>query len=422
MDTLPQPLIDGLQFEKSNWTNGTVTDDPFYTPSHDTSAVTPGTLLKVEEESDTSKYMIPPGTGLSRFMYVSESLTGSAVPVSGIILWPYSPRSQADGYQIVAWAHGTSGVAPDCAPSHHKNLWQHFLAPYQLALQGYVVVATDYAGLGVSKSASGAPIIHEYLACPSHANDVIYSVQAAKSAFPSLSKEFVVIGHSHGGGTAWAASQRQALKPVSGFLGAVAVSPITDPFEELDPFLSIFVAAFCPGMASVFSDFDRSAILTSEGQQRLDIVLGLGCGIACGVALLSNCDLLRPEWKQNPHVQKYRELILNGGKAIGAPLLVIHGGADPQLSPAVAEKSVKKTIELHPTSNLDFVLLPDVGHTPALTAAQSLWMDWIADCFARRTLDSGPRHSSLTPARSGKTYQAEQNWFLEPATQFYHAP
>lgn len=231
----------------------------------------------------------------------------------------------------------------------------------------------------------------------------------------------MVIGHSQEGGTAWAASQRQALKPISGFLGAVAVYPVTDALEELEPFLSVLVAALCPGMASVFPDFDRSAILTSEGQQRLDMVLGLGCGIACGVTLLSNCNLLRPEWKQNPHVQKYRELILNGGKAIGARLLVIHGDVDPRLSPAVATESVKKTIELHPSSNLEFVLLLHT-HTPALTAAQSLWMDWIADCFGGRTLDNGPRQSRLTPARSGKAYQAEQNRFLEPATQFYQAP
>jgi len=422
MDHIPQALLDGLQFEKSNWTNGAVTDDPFYTAPSDTSAVAPGALLRVEEDTDASRYMVPPGTALSRFMYQSETLAGSTVPVSGIILWPYSPRSQTDGYQVVAWAHGTSGVVPDCAPSHHKNLWQHFLAPYQLALQGYVVVATDYAGLGVSKHVSGDAITHEYLACPSHANDVVYSVQAAQSAFPSLSKDFVVIGHSQGGGAAWAASQRQALKPVSGFLGAVAISPVTDLFEEPEPFLTILGAALCPGIASVFPDFNLSAILTPDGQQRLEMTLGLGCGIACAIALLSDCDLLKPEWKQNPHVQKYRNLIVNGGKEIGGSLLVIHGDSDPRLSPAVVTAAVKKTFELQPPSNLEFVLLPHVTHTPALLAAQSLWMDWIADRFGGRTIEAGQRQSRLTPARPGQSYQAELNWFLESATQFYHAP
>ena len=112
---------------------------------------------------------------------------------------------------------------------------------------------------------------------------ILYVVQAAQSPFPSLSKSFVVIGHSEGGGTQVPPhiDKLLALKPISGFLGAVAVSPVTDALEELKLFL-----ALCPGMASNFLDFDRSAILTSEGQQCLDIVLDLGCGIVCGDAAL----------------------------------------------------------------------------------------------------------------------------------------
>ena len=66
--------------------------------------------------------------------------------------------------------------------------------------QGYVVVGTDYAGLGVHKDESGEPIVHESLAPPSHANDVVDAVQAAQNAFPELSQEFVVIGYSQGNG------------------------------------------------------------------------------------------------------------------------------------------------------------------------------------------------------------------------------
>lgn len=163
MSTLPAPVVEALQFEQSNWSNGSVSDDPFYTVSDDAAEAPPGTLLKVEEDVDTSTYTLPPATALSRFVYQSENLNGSRVPVSAYVLWPYSPRAQSDGFPIAAWAHGTSGVTANAAPSYHKNLWQHFLAPYQLALQGYVVVATDYAGLGIKEDASKRPIIHEIL-------------------------------------------------------------------------------------------------------------------------------------------------------------------------------------------------------------------------------------------------------------------
>ena len=64
---------------------------------------------------------------------------------------------------------GPAEPDPDVTPSNHKNLWQHFLGPYQLALQCYVVVATDYAGLGVAKDPSGEPIMHEHLDSASQA-------------------------------------------------------------------------------------------------------------------------------------------------------------------------------------------------------------------------------------------------------------
>lgn len=71
-----------------------------------------------------------------------------------------------------------------------------------------MVVATDYAGLGVGLDEKGDKILHEYLASPAAANEVVYSVQAARQAFPELSKDFVVMGHSQGGGAAWAVAQR----------------------------------------------------------------------------------------------------------------------------------------------------------------------------------------------------------------------
>lgn len=83
----------------------------------------------------------------------------------------------------MAWAHGTSGATANHAPSNYKNLWQHFSAPYQLALQGYVVVATNYAGLGVPTDASEACIMHEYLASPSQGSDVIQFNQCCKDGF-----------------------------------------------------------------------------------------------------------------------------------------------------------------------------------------------------------------------------------------------
>ena len=189
-------------FEESYRAHTSVSADPFYSVPKDAGNATAGKLLKVERETNTSLYTIAPNLALSRFIYQSKTSNGSLVPVSALILWPYVARPHHDGCPVVAWAHGTSGSAAECAPSNIRNLWHHFQAPFQLALLGYVVVATDYAGLGVGTDAFGKHIVHEYITGPAQANDVFYSILAAREAFPQLSKQFVVIGSSQGGSAA----------------------------------------------------------------------------------------------------------------------------------------------------------------------------------------------------------------------------
>lgn len=192
--------------EQSTWATGAVQTDPFYAVPLTSTSATPGTLLKVEA-SDTTKYTIPPGTALSRILFQTRTSRGDSVPASAFVLWPYSPKTVSGGIHVVAWAHETSGLFGNDGPSRLKGLSSHFAGPFILALQGYVVVGPDYAGLGVNKDTRGNPVNHEFLSNPSHANDLVYSVQAAQAAFGSLSSQFVVFGHSPGSGAAWAVTQ-----------------------------------------------------------------------------------------------------------------------------------------------------------------------------------------------------------------------
>lgn len=84
-------------------------------------------------------------------------------------------------------------------------VWYGDEAPFTLALAGYAVVAPDYAGLGVWQTwgNSSKPIPHEYLASPAGGQDALYALRAARKAFEGkLSDDFVVVGHSQGGGVA----------------------------------------------------------------------------------------------------------------------------------------------------------------------------------------------------------------------------
>lgn len=203
------------------------------------------------------------------------------------------------------------------------------------------MVATDYAGPGVEKHASKEAIVHEYLASPSQANDVVHAVRAAQSAFPELSKDFVVIGHSQEGGAVWAVAQREATRPTSGYLGAITISPYTNFLIEEGKFSSLMRAAMCRGIASSFPDFNPAQILTPEREGRVAMMFQTHAGVAAAIALLSGADLLKPGLKQNQYVQKHENLTSNGGKQIKGSLLIIHGESDPMNTPATVQTATK---------------------------------------------------------------------------------
>ena len=412
----------GLNFERSNWANGSVDEEPFYRVPRNTSGAAPGSLLKLQLDANTSSYTIPPNTALSRIIYQSRSLNGSAVPNSAYVLWPYSPRVESDGNPIVGWAHGTSGGFGNCAPSHIRNLWYQFSAPHTLALQGYVVVAPDYVGLGVDRDANDNPIRHPYFTNPAAANDLIYAVQAAQMAFPGLSKRFVTMGHSQGGGAAWAVAQRQATEPVEGYLGTIAGSPVTSvtAFAKSSSPSVVFIAVLIAnGLQDIIPDFNLSTILTPAGIARLRLLTDIQACNAAGTAALNSQDLVQPGWFDEPRVKTFLDSVANGGRPISGPMLVLQGTGDPNIPVELTDKAVNDTCQGYTDSQLQYLRYPGVAHTEVLYASQVRWLDWIADRFAGREQFDGCETTTIESARPYSSYQVRLNWFLEYATQPY---
>ncbi|KAL8751124.1 MAG: hypothetical protein Q9199_006634 [Rusavskia elegans] len=303
-------MEEAWNFEQSTWATGSVASDHVYIVPSTSLSAAPGTLLKAEEASDTAKFTLPPSTALSRILFQTRTLKGKAVPASAFVLWPYNPRRQPDGtIPVVSWAHGTSGLFGDQGPSHLKALSCQFGAPYTLALQGYVVVGADYAGLSVNHTARAETVHHEFLANPAHANDLFYSVQAAQAAFPQLSKQSVIMGHSQGGGAAWAAAQRQAVHPVPGYLGAVAGSPVTDLFKlpPRGPLFSILTTFVLYALQSLYPEFDYRDVLTEQAAKRWELYLQLKAGDGVAFSLLLGIDLLKTRIRAEPLLARLRQ-------------------------------------------------------------------------------------------------------------------
>jgi pimeloyl-ACP methyl ester carboxylesterase len=193
-----------------------VPEDAFYHPSIDAiAAAEAGEVLQAVE------LKAPPETRAWFVVYGSTGLEGEPVAVSGIVLAPAASPDEG-GYPVVAWAHGTSGIADLCAPSK-QGLSEIPGEVQDLVTQGYVVTATDYEGLGTAG-------VHPYLIGRSEGRSVLDSIRAAQALRDAhASPDAVVIGHSQGGHAAlWAAELAPSYASGLSVLGALAASPPTD--------------------------------------------------------------------------------------------------------------------------------------------------------------------------------------------------
>jgi len=309
-------------------------------------------------------------------VYGSTGLEGEPVAVSGLIAAPAEPPGE-DGYPVVAWAHYTTGVADDCAPSLEgvngvPNRVQ------SLVEQGYVVTATDYEGLGTGG-------IHPYIVGTSEGRSVLDSIRAVQGVPEAHARDrAVVIGFSQGGHAAlWAAELAGAYAPELDIAGSLAASPPSDLLAwerwlfsqgaEGDP------SATEPArlVFGVWSDVYGLPLdfLTDEGQQ--SAIAGRD---ACFPAPVSGNPYLSdpaeiPDWS--------RRLIENspGGTRTAIPILVVSPGDDEPVACDTQVSGVANLCRIGDTVDLHTV---DGAHDASLwtPTAWSAAVAWISDRFA----------------------------------------
>jgi acetyl esterase/lipase len=163
-----------------------------------------------------------------RILYRSTDPSGRPIPVSAAIYIP-NGAAPAGGRNIIAWAHPTSGVMPPCAPSLMPDVGGMMWNLPNMISQGYIVVATDYPGLGTDG-------IHPYLIGESEARSVLDSVRAARAlSNTGASNRFAVWGHSQGGHAALYTGEVAArYAPELKLVGVAAAAPATYLVELFD--------------------------------------------------------------------------------------------------------------------------------------------------------------------------------------------
>lgn len=377
-----------------------VPPDSFYRLGTAVQSGPPGSLV------DTVELTAPQGTRAWAVLYRSRSADGRTVPVSGIVLAPAgSPPS--GGYPVVAWAHGTTGLADACAPSRDGLGAVGLPQLAQLARAGFAVAASDYEGLGTTG-------IHPYLVGISEGHSVLDSIRAARtltapgtdqaarepSAGPGTAASdgagAAVIGISQGGHAAlWAAELAPRYAPEVRLLGAVAASPPIDlrllQRDVLGPDASPRPVSWMEALMVVsawheFYALPTDALLTGEGMRLVERLRD-----ECPGALpFPAADPFRVDPTTRSDWQSKLEENSPGHHAADAPILVLAARQDEQVPAVTIAPGVDRLCAAGSTVQLEWV---QGGHSATVTSEEgaNLAFSWLRDRFLGRPVRSNCR-------------------------------
>lgn len=183
----------------------------------------PGEIVRQEELVG-----LPFDSRAWRILYRSTDLNGDPLIVSAIVVTPLGP-APAGGRTVLSWGHPTTGSARECAPSLGADPYLDIEGLRLMLDRGYVVVATDYAGMGY-------PGPDSYLIGATEGNNVLDAARAAQHIPAAEAGSSVVLwGHSQGGQAVLFAAERAAdYAPELDLLAVAVAAPAADLTALLD--------------------------------------------------------------------------------------------------------------------------------------------------------------------------------------------
>ncbi|WP_333669694.1 alpha/beta hydrolase [Acinetobacter guillouiae] len=359
----------------------------------------------------------PPNAAESVVMtYKMKGVNGTETQATALVFTPKT-APPADGWPIVAWAHGTTGVADDCAPSRNRLTIPGMFGPGNPTIknmidsfvkEGYVVVAPDYEGLG---EPSGKEI-HPYLNVKSAAYSITDAVVATKNWLGNkASNKWAVLGHSQGGNAALGAAQYAARTNMD-YKGAVAVAPSSN-LRLIDSLIGLqlssypdnlvtedgednpdaqkkalgsasvdsFIALISAGIRSthpteqVYSKAFRSPIDKVAEKAESECLLGVGAAFLDATqsyALENNMSLTgynrrNPGFMDDPIIKQFVDKDSQPLQTVvKTPIIIYQGGADILVLPQATDALVAQARAL--TTKIDYRTDPSWDHITVYTA------------------------------------------------------
>lgn len=365
-----------------------------------------------------------------RIAYVSSDLHDKPTISTGLIIAPRGdvPKDRP----ILAWSHGTTGTAQNCGPSQvpdpAQDLNEYFLiggtswldfgvpAATDFIKQGYVLVATDYQGLGGGGK-------HQYAIAATQGRDLINSIRAAGSlGLSGDNRKAVIYGWSQGGGSVLAAAsstdyinQKNTAFDDIEIIGAVALAPdalgpmvpkeaLADEasagkaFQELSAAFNDSVFNFSHlamnlwAMEGVFPGLKLTDIFTADGARIIDEIQSKKCMHAGADTYNFNLgasykSLFNP---QPANILGWLTAIVEGSVPADkpvAPVQIYWGDKDTVVPPIQGATYQKQKCAMG--GNVQRIPLPGQTHFSTPPAAQPIYTQWIKDRFDGKPVADG---------------------------------
>ncbi|MEO5578384.1 MAG: alpha/beta fold hydrolase [Sphingomicrobium sp.] len=352
-----------------------------------------GTLISATPMSGA-----PPQMQAWSIHYWSTAESGQLADVTGIVVAPAGGRPGIVR-PVLAWTHGTWGVARQCAPSLSPSFFDStpgtaptfFTATPALdaVSKGYVVVAPDYPGLGSAG-------VHPYLGGVPAARSTLDAVRAAQSITGARAgKRFALWGASQGGHAAlWTAQLGRTYAPELELVGVAAAAPPTDLIANLrggdDPSIRAFLTAFTayswsgyygaplstlgrPQTQMIITRLAQNNCVTIDSKPKLGEIIGM-------VMLrkqLAGVDL--------GSIQPWAGIAGRNSvdpTAINVPMLIGQNPADVIIAPAVTRNYARQACRAGKT--VKWIDIVGKGHPTSAQDSAAPTLQWIADRFAGR--------------------------------------
>jgi alpha-beta hydrolase superfamily lysophospholipase len=352
--------------------------DTFYDPPPDILDRHPGEVIRVEEIRSAFS-----STRMWRMLYVSTHSDGGNVTVSGLLVAPVAPAPEG-GYPLVAVRHGSVGIGQECAPSvdpyrpsgSGPSSYDLFVAP--LVNTGYVVVMSDYQGLG-------APGPSSYLLGELEGWNILDSARAAFafSGIP-LQPNLLIWGQSQGGHAAlFAGELAPTYAPELSVLGVVAEAPAanleamftqlieTDARGGIVSMPLMTVAAW----AQEYPEIHIDALLTARGKDILHNVVEDACLVPAFLATLFDrpSSLIRPRALDRISTIVEANTPQTGPYAM--PILIVQGETDD----AVPVETTRSFVDgmCRAGTNVTYRSYDGIGHIEVIDAAHADVLSWM---------------------------------------------